>query len=63
MQLKVDNKLLSEENARLGAELAEVQHARGSITTVPVPGKPFEHAQADCLLDVLRLQPADGASQ
>lgn len=42
VQLKVDNKVLSDENARLGAELAEVQHARGSITTVPVPGMPLD---------------------
>ena len=42
VQLKVDNKVLSDENARLGAELAEVQHARGSVTTVPVPGKPTD---------------------
>ncbi len=41
VQLKVDNKVLSEENARLGSELAEVQHARGIVTTVPVPGKPL----------------------
>ncbi len=39
VQLKSDNKLLAEENARLEAELAEVQHARGGITTVPVPGQ------------------------
>lgn len=38
VQLKSDNKLLAEENARLEAELAEVQHVRGGITTVPVPG-------------------------
>ena len=38
VQLKVDNKLLAEENARLASELAEVQHVRGGITTVPVPG-------------------------
>ncbi|CAL8464396.1 g3931 [Coccomyxa elongata] len=37
VQLKSDNKLLAEENARLETELAEVQHARGGITTVPVP--------------------------
>jgi hypothetical protein len=39
VQLKSDNKLLAEENARLEAEVAEVQHARGGITTVPVPGQ------------------------
>jgi len=39
VQLKVDNKVLAEENARLGAELADVQHARGGVTTVPVPGE------------------------
>ena len=38
VQLKVDNKLLAEENARLASELAEVQNVRGGITTVPVPG-------------------------
>ena len=41
MQLKVDNKVLTEESARLASHLAEVQHARGNITTVPVPGKPL----------------------
>lgn len=40
VQLKADNKLLAEENARLEAELSEVQHMRGGITTVPVPGLP-----------------------
>lgn len=39
VQLRVDNKVLTEETARLGSELADVQHARGSITTVPVPGE------------------------
>ncbi len=39
VQLKSDNKLLAEENERLEAELAVVQHARGGITTVPVPGQ------------------------
>ena len=39
VQLKSDNKLLAEENARLEAQLVEVQHARGGITTVPVPGQ------------------------
>ena len=39
MQLKVDNKVLAEERARLASQRAEVQHARGGITTVPVPGK------------------------
>ena len=41
MQLRVDNKVLAEESARLASQLAEVQHARGGITTVPVPGKPL----------------------
>ena len=63
VQLKVDNKLLSEENARLGSELAEVQHARGSTTTVPVPGEPFDNPQADGSPAVLQWLPADGASQ
>jgi chaperonin cofactor prefoldin len=44
VQLKADNKLLAEENARLEAELAEVQHARGGITTIPVPGDPPTHS-------------------
>ena len=39
VQLKVDNKVLTEESARLASQLAEVQHARGGITTVPVPGE------------------------
>ena len=57
VQLKVDNKLLSEENARLGSELAEVQHARGSTTTVPVPGEALGTPQADASPCFPTMQP------
>ncbi len=36
--LKADARALGEENERLRVELGEVQHARGAVTTVPVPG-------------------------